>query len=825
MTCRDGPHAEENLVALQKASVSVIKKLREELAGVRLEATSATADSVAKLAILEASHHASEEAILKESATTKDDLTRRLQSVESLLAGARDEAEHLKQRVRELEFSLKESESRVQSSNTKVSSCEQEIALLKKSIEEKATESSSIAIEMQELKSRHTTKSSEYDLELEKRNAVAQEKRKLENELVSRDAKISKLENLLEKFTNETECVYKLVEDMEEKVKFLETQAQSHNTEQIPKIGRDSDGVLSNRVQQLSNELSLCKEKLYSAEHSKNNALLSVTQLKEEVAKLQASLSASESRAEVFKSSREMECSKLQSEIDFLKDARSALQQSANQNAKELQDKIKDAVEQVALLNTRHANVQKELQLAQEKSSAVTKALENEIVSLKTCKDHSDGTILELKKEKTAKENLLSKTQNDVRTLRIEIETARKNSLGLREELNHARDLLRKTQDDLKAQEISKKKLSGEMDEQKEEIERLKPILEAAEANATALVSLRESLEKEKLDLQKLIEALRKKLVNAEEDLSNSKCELKETNKAMKQLRDEMNKVQVEFDRSKRARGVLEEENESLRGDLDKVEGSKVDVEENLNSALKDNETLRKWVADLEKKAAELQSVAKQFEEVEFALDEQMKAGREAWEKIEALEKTKEEADVKLIHYEEQLKNADLEKQELSNSSDALQSRLAELGKTLAESRKAHVEKVREYEENVGKSGARIQELEGAIMKAERQIAEGASTGDQLAALSGEVKQKTKEIEKVKTQLQESEEKCKDLESKIRGLEKDLEGERNSSGKQAFTDLEAEHNELLVYLAELELEHNTKGPSSQLQSATSGEAF
>lgn len=64
------------------------------------------------------------------------------------------------------------------------------------------------------------------------------------------------------------------------------------------------------------------------------------------------------------------------------------------------------------------------------------------------------------------------------------------------------------------------------------------------------------------------------------------------------------------------------------------------------------------------------------------------------------------------------------------------------------------------------------------------------------------------ESERLESQLSKTEELRRELEIECKNLKKEVGTERMSSDKEAYAELEAEYNELLVYLAEVELEQS-----------------
>lgn len=252
----------------------------------------------------------------------------------------------------------------------------------------------------------------------------------------------------------------------------------------------------------------------------------------------------------------------------------------------------------------------------------------------------------------------------------------------------------------------------------------------------------------------------------------------------------------------KTAKAKLEDSNDGLRATLDNVEGMKDSLEQ-------DNEDLREWVGDLEKRATVLQSAAEDFEEVEQSLRETLESQRFATEQnselVEELRHEKEEA----LQMRAAIHEITREKERIESSRDSAQRHIQELERRIREIREEHLKKVSNSEDAIRQKATLCAELETALAAAERRVAELVSTSDDLFDMSAEMKQRNEDLKRMRVRVEDAETKNEKLTEELQQARNEVNAIRETGSGDAYRTLEAEHNELLIYLADLELDVTT----------------
>lgn len=299
--------------------------------------------------------------------------------------------------------------------------------------------------------------------------------------------------------------------------------------------------------------------------------------------------------------------------------------------------------------------------------------------------------------------------------------------------------------------------------------------------------------------------------------VDNALKEKNEANQQLQSLRSDLEiKLKVESDRAK----VLEQRvkdfedqlhnssvvNQRLRGDLEVTQKELREAEEQCASWSRDNEDLREWVEELQKKAVDLQAVANDFEEVEQSLRETINAQQQCEEQIGSLEGDLRGVREELRQKETRLRKAEREKATLEELTKSHERKSNDLEQRLIEIRETSVAKLSVSEAGVRAQAKRCAELETALAQAERQIAEFGTSADEAFAAKGEVRQLKDEATRLRDRCRDAEALTEQLESELQKMKDETEALRRDSGEGQLRALEAEHNELLVYLADLELE-------------------
>lgn len=308
-----------------------------------------------------------------------------------------------------------------------------------------------------------------------------------------------------------------------------------------------------------------------------------------------------------------------------------------------------------------------------------------------------------------------------------------------------------------------------------------------------------DSLEVASKRLQNELTIKKRDLESASLRVKSSQTKMDQQVAQLKMLRDELSDTESELKGVRTAVSNLETEAGQLRGSLRQTTEAKKRLEQ-------DNNDLKAWVADLERQATELQSAAEHFEEVEMNLREALEAQRDlAEQNAELVEELKKEKEA-LSSVEAQTRAALREKSAAEAARDSSQRRAIELEERIRKIREEHLVKF-SYSEDVIRSRAqRCAQLETELASAERKLAELASVSDSLFATKAELSQRDEDIKSLQQRAESAEERVEELEVKLQSCENEVSGMRESGTGDAFKALEAEHNELLVYLADLELE-------------------
>lgn len=264
------------------------------------------------------------------------------------------------------------------------------------------------------------------------------------------------------------------------------------------------------------------------------------------------------------------------------------------------------------------------------------------------------------------------------------------------------------------------------------------------------------------------------------------------------QIDAKQNDLVSENDRRKRA-----EEEVSV---LTKKLGSKI---EECEALARDNGDLRAWVNDLEKQASELQTAASDFEEVEQSLQESMEAQRASAEQVTKLNEDLRKEREALRLSEVRGRKAERERETSNEALSACEEKLRAVEGRLAEIRESSVEKLSASEASVRSQAQRCAELETALAQAQRQLAELGHVSDEAFAVKSDLRRTRDEVSRLKQRCEEAESKVESLDEELTKCRDEMEQLRECAGAEGLKSLEAEHNELLVYLADLELELTT----------------
>lgn len=369
---------------------------------------------------------------------------------------------------------------------------------------------------------------------------------------------------------------------------------------------------------------------------------------------------------------------------------------------------------------------------------------------------------------------------------------------------------LAKERDDALA---SIQKITFEKDATAETLAETMATLEGTKADLNEEVEQRALLEGENHEYTVAIESLeattkrlRSELTSKKRDVDSAQLKLTESKKTMDEqaaqlevMRDQLFETENELKEVRTALAKLEDEADQLRNSLKQTVEAKDRLEQ-------DNGDLKAWVADLERQATELQSAAEHFEEVEVNLREALDAQRDiAEQNMELVEEVKKEREA-LSSAEAQARAALREKGAAEAARESSQRRATELEERIRRIREEHLVKFSNSEDAIRSKAQRCAHLETELASAERKLAELASVSDSVFAAKAELNQRDEDIINLRGRAEVAEERVEKLEMKLQGYENEMSEMRESGTGDALKALEAEHNELLVYLADLELE-------------------
>lgn len=320
-------------------------------------------------------------------------------------------------------------------------------------------------------------------------------------------------------------------------------------------------------------------------------------------------------------------------------------------------------------------------------------------------------------------------------------------------------------------------------------------------------------LEEENLDFARNVEHLEQRCKRVDDMLKQRVEECKELESQRASVAD---RLEIEKQEIVALQNQVREMEDQMRDLEDFKNGVELELEETqtklkeaeaqCSSSLRDNEDLREWVRELEKKAMELQSVANEFEEVEQSLRETLNAQQQNEKEIDKLEEDLRKVREDLRQSETRTRKAERDKEALGEEKNACERKARELEERLLEIRELSVMKLSASEASVRNQAKRCAELETSLAKAERQIAEYGSATDEAFAAKAEARQLRDETMRLRDRCKRAEIQVEKLEGDLQAVREEADAFRKGSSEGQLRALEAEHNELLVYLADLELE-------------------
>lgn len=283
-----------------------------------------------------------------------------------------------------------------------------------------------------------------------------------------------------------------------------------------------------------------------------------------------------------------------------------------------------------------------------------------------------------------------------------------------------------------------------------------------------------------------------------------SKCEKMEgiasdQGKVIDELQESISGKDDEISEQREILSKLKKERSELRDNFESISCAKEALEE-------DNKDLKLWVEDLERQATELQNAADNFEEIEMNLREALESQRGIAEQNKQLSEELKKERESTSNAELQTRIALREKIAAEGARESSQKRVIELEERIKMIRGEHLMKFSNSEDAIRSKAMRCAELETELAAANRKVAELAGVSDLLFGARAELSQAEEDMASVRNRAEAAESRVEELELKLHSYEVELSEVRESGTGDAYKILEAEHNELLVCLAEMEVE-------------------
>lgn len=457
----------------------------------------------------------------------------------------------------------------------------------------------------------------------------------------------------------------------------------------------------------------------------------------------------------------------------------------------ELEDELLKscAALQIAEKDIRELNCANREAVSSAKAKVV--AFEEEVLALKTSLNESIDTVRALQSVSAAEAAALTaerdELKNDLTVAKSEAESTESQLAGVtralagvKAELGATEKSLSSSQNNVATLEEDLTKLTEESKALGEKISHLKSLVVQGDANLAVALGDIKCGEAARTSLLKDVTGAQEKSSSLEAALSR---------------RDEEN------GRLRIARGRLEEEADKLRTDLDAAESARDSFEN-------DNADLRTWVTDLEEQAKGLHGLAEKFDDVEASLHEALAAHQTAMDANAELKAEVWQLSNAVNTSEAATKAAENEKVAAVAARKLAEKRVVDLNARLQETRSSYASKATTNEGKIRSNAQRCADLELDLASAERQIAESATMSDRIFGIEAELSRASERAKELLERAEIAEGDLEDAKRDISGLHKQIETASRSAGASAYAELEAEHNELLICLAELELEQS-----------------
>eukprot|EP00177_Eucheuma_denticulatum_P002707 GFKZ01004868.1.p1 GENE.GFKZ01004868.1~~GFKZ01004868.1.p1 ORF type:complete len:2519 (+),score=510.43 GFKZ01004868.1:235-7791(+) len=711
---------------------------------------------------------------------------------EQLLRAARAEIENLETIMKRSIVEADSAASLVKAVNSKVGYLEERLHSAHELLRESKAEETRLEHELKTLQDVYSSEKDNLLNDVRASKSLATEARKAADSQ-SRDLN-DKMIALEQSMTSEREVLAGQLVDKEKHIEEISNEC----------------GSLRSRLEEISHDASKYSQEVQTLKNSNSKYSSTVSALEAKVSSISTNLLSSQARerslevsfAELEKTLRDKE----QSFVNEKKTLKEAREKDVEEFEAEI-DRCNDSMEEAERRFRDSENALKGriqgLEDLMEKQELDLESSMNEVNAVRAKLESTvgDKTVLEKRLAQTMEsfEGRVAELvdERDCVAASLSAATAEKDEALGRLEVTMA--TLKHTTDTLKQKEV--------------DIGKTRLSLEKAEADLKEEIAHRTMLERENQEFNDTIETLESVAKRMRAELSSKKQELENMGSNVSELRDTIEQQKSDLDD---LRGKVSEKDSNL-SELKELHSSLELEIEDLRDCLKkrieekrgleqDNSDLKAWVADLERQATELQSAAGNFEDVELNLREALEAQRGVAEQnAELTEEIRKERET-LSSAEAQMRGAIRDKVAAEAARDSSQRRASELEERVREIREEHLAKVSQSEEMIRSKARRCAELESELASAERKVAELASVSDMVFSAKVEVNQRDEDIERLKRRAEVAEERAEELEMKVQSCENEMAEMRESGRGESYKALEAEYNELLVCLADLELE-------------------
>ena len=571
--------------------------------------------------------------------------------------------------------------------------------------------------------------------------------------------------------------------DLEAKLKSTEHQLET-KTKEYSSLRIEKD--------QLQVKVEQYVQQVEELEVSETSSAASITALNQELSRLKITLNATNLEKLQLKDSVDKKALELHEAKELLKAERIGLREEHDREVEELQDeidKLQNNLEDIerTLQNTK-ATQEAQISSLTEKLEKVSSELADHVSELEVSQEILLRVTNEKNKQQEEFTDSLRNKDENIKQLSVKCDNTQSLLTQIRaENQNLENDVIRAKQDISMVQK--------QLEEAKE---------------------IQDMLMEEKQDLQEKIESLEQTSRRLREQSGNKDIELsqhratilkyeneaKSTVQQIINMDENINAKKSEIANLESQKIALEEVEVTLKKKLEETEVSKSAVE-------RDNDDLRAWVGDLERQATELQTAATEFEDVEQSLRDTLESQRFATDQNNKLVDEIRGYKEALALAETKARNALMEKAAAEGARDSSQRRANELEGRIRVIREENLTRYANSEEAIRDKARRCSELESQLASAERSVAELESVSDELFGVRAELKQRDEDLKILRERTNLTEKREESLEQELTKLKMNM-SESNGLGREdSYRALEEEHNELLICLADLELECTT----------------